>query len=170
MCLQASGRPLEPAEAPEKASAGWMFDVGGIPIAAAWANRTGEVDQLLALAVIPHADQMFFGEETVKSPEDSKKAGCLQLWQFSFIKDKASIVAPRGIPLGWRVSSTSTGDGRSGFSGVLSIYRRARRTAFSPSLRRWEAPCCRRRQKAGQPALQLTVQSSYLLSQRALDH
>ncbi len=98
VCLQASGRPLEPAEAPEKASAGWMFDVGGIPIAAAWANRTGEVDQLLALAVIPHADQMFFGEETVKSPEDSKKAGCLQLWQFSFIKDKASIVRPSRDP------------------------------------------------------------------------
>ncbi|OAA58527.1 transcription factor tfiiic complex subunit [Niveomyces insectorum RCEF 264] len=37
--------------------AGWMLHAGGIVLSMAWAPRTGHVDQLLALAVVPYSDQ-----------------------------------------------------------------------------------------------------------------
>ncbi len=99
IALRTSGVQLiaKPAEN-ETSSAGWMFDVGGIPLSMAWAPARGDVGQILALAVVPHEDQALPQASQGPAPSEAKD-GCVQFWQLPHIKDSAGIVRPsRELP------------------------------------------------------------------------
>jgi len=101
--LQEFGGLLDPSEPAEKHSAGWMLDVGGIPLAAGWAPIAGKTDQLLALAVVPFADQADQPAPTEKaeappSPDESMRVGCVQLWRFPISEDSTGVIRPSRDP------------------------------------------------------------------------
>ncbi|TEA12975.1 Transcription factor tau subunit sfc6 [Colletotrichum sidae] len=85
--LSHSGLPLDKDS--EENVAGWMFDVGGIVIGMDWAPRR-EQKQVLALAVIPHSDQVLQPETTY----DEKK-GTMQLWVLEGREDEVGIPYPK---------------------------------------------------------------------------
>ncbi|GKT40354.1 transcription factor TFIIIB component B'' [Colletotrichum spaethianum] len=91
--LSESGLPLTDNLSEEEKSAGWMFDAGGIVIGMEWANRVGQDAQILALAVIPHTDQLLDFEDAY----DQNK-GIIQFWALCGKKDEAGITSPLGRP------------------------------------------------------------------------
>ncbi|KAK4139097.1 uncharacterized protein C8A04DRAFT_16168 [Dichotomopilus funicola] len=74
-----SGRPMGQKEEEEEVSGGWMFDVGGIPLAMSWAPLIREDIQVLAIATIPFSDQ----KPIRRRDNESKSTGSIQLWQFT---------------------------------------------------------------------------------------
>ncbi|KAK0642027.1 hypothetical protein B0T16DRAFT_431603 [Cercophora newfieldiana] len=79
--------PLDvPIESPESASekaSGWIFDVGGIPLALAWAPLSERSAQVLAVASIPFSDQEPIQTQVITNPpEKPDTTGCIQLWEF----------------------------------------------------------------------------------------
>ncbi|GKT63263.1 transcription factor TFIIIC complex subunit [Colletotrichum tofieldiae] len=89
--LSESGLPLTNHNAKEEKSVGWMFDAGGIVIGMEWASRTGQEAQILALAVIPHTDQLLDFEDAY----DQSK-GIIQLWELCGQKNEDGITRPLG--------------------------------------------------------------------------
>ncbi|EFX00524.1 transcription factor tfiiic complex subunit [Grosmannia clavigera kw1407] len=80
-------------------TAGWMLDAGGIVVATAWAPLTGRVDQLLAVAAVPHGDQEPAGSglsATVPDSGNQQKQGSIQLWRVAL--DAASAKMSRRRP------------------------------------------------------------------------
>lgn len=74
--------------------AGWLVDVGGIPLAISWApRREAEADQILALAVVPFADHAFYWSEK-DVPRDTMTSGSVQLWSFESELDEKRIRRP----------------------------------------------------------------------------
>ncbi|KAK1831897.1 hypothetical protein QBC39DRAFT_382064 [Podospora conica] len=62
---------------------GWMFDVGGIPLAMAWAPSRGKETQVLVVAAVPFSDQEPVRNQSVPVPEKpDTEAGWLQFWRF----------------------------------------------------------------------------------------
>lgn len=61
---------------------GWMFDVGGIPLAMAWAPSKGKEAQVLAVAAVPFSDQEPVRNQTVPVPEKpDTEPGWVQFWR-----------------------------------------------------------------------------------------
>jgi transcription factor C subunit 6 len=83
--LSGSSLPVDDPENPDKGPNGWMFDVGGIVVALGWAPILTGDKQILALAVIPHSDQVkSMAEPDDITLEDEKKNGCVQFWEFEW--------------------------------------------------------------------------------------
>ncbi|KAL8371658.1 hypothetical protein RB595_001449 [Gaeumannomyces hyphopodioides] len=78
--------------------AGWLADIGGIPLAIGWApRREADADQILALAVAPFADHAFYWSEK-DLPKDSMTSGSVQLWSFMSELDEKGIRRPSRKP------------------------------------------------------------------------
>ncbi|KAK1962083.1 hypothetical protein LY78DRAFT_695737 [Colletotrichum sublineola] len=91
--LSESGLPLTNHAHADEKSAGWMFDVGGIVVGMAWASRTEQEAQILALAVIPHTDHVLNSEGSY----DQNK-GIIQLWALCGEKGQDGITRPLASP------------------------------------------------------------------------
>ncbi|KAK2007987.1 hypothetical protein LZ32DRAFT_665895, partial [Colletotrichum eremochloae] len=91
--LSESGLPLTNHAHADEKSAGWMFDVGGIVVGMAWASRTEQEAQILALAVIPHTDHVLNSEGAY----DQNK-GIIQLWALCGEKGQDGITRPLASP------------------------------------------------------------------------
>ncbi|KAI1414847.1 WD40 repeat-like protein [Hypoxylon sp. FL1857] len=89
-----SGIPIEDEGNQDAQSGGWVLDVGGIVLSMGWAPIKGQVDQLLAMAVIPYSDQAFYKDlkDAPKTPE--LKEGTIQIWKFGAEKDDKGVVRP----------------------------------------------------------------------------
>lgn len=93
-----SGLPAEDEESYEPQNGGWLLDVGGIVLSMGWAPMKGQVDQLLAMAVIPYSDQAYY-----KDPNDAPNAselreGSIQVWKFEADKDSKGVLRPARSP------------------------------------------------------------------------
>ncbi|KAB5554942.1 hypothetical protein GE09DRAFT_144416 [Coniochaeta sp. 2T2.1] len=99
MALSAAGVPVDGMGDEEEAPNGWMFDVGGIVVALGWAPVSGD-KQILALAVIPHSDQVRPKEEQEprETDEDEKKHGSIQFWEFNWDRDEQQRLRPSRNP------------------------------------------------------------------------
>lgn len=76
---------------------GWMLDTGGIVVGMDWAPRAQQdllQSQLLALAVIPHADHETFDYETEHQKPDFQRHGIVQLWAFDGERLANGIIRP----------------------------------------------------------------------------
>ncbi|KAK3318004.1 WD40-repeat-containing domain protein [Apodospora peruviana] len=87
LSISMSGLPVDDPDAKGEESAGWMFDVGGIPLAMGWAPSTRKDAQLLAVASIPFSDQELAarredGRPTAASEKPNLSAGSIQFWEF----------------------------------------------------------------------------------------
>ncbi|KAL8400445.1 hypothetical protein RB594_000726 [Gaeumannomyces avenae] len=79
--------------------AGWLVDVGGIPLAMGWApRREADADQILALAVAPFADHAFYWSEKDLPKDNSMTSGSVQLWSFTSELDEKGIRRPSRKP------------------------------------------------------------------------
>lgn len=88
MALNAAGLPLEEPDTPNCDPNGWIFDVGGIVVAQGWAPILTGDKQVLALAVIPHSDQARPTGDPDTTPEDEKRHGSIQFWEFAWDRDQ----------------------------------------------------------------------------------
>ncbi|KAK3943285.1 hypothetical protein QBC46DRAFT_351660 [Diplogelasinospora grovesii] len=79
MLLTSADLPVDDADAKDTEPSGWMVNVGGIPLAIAWAPLSSRDTQILAVASIPSADQVAGGNS---GDGDSKSTGCIQFWEF----------------------------------------------------------------------------------------
>ncbi|KGQ04643.1 Transcription factor tau subunit sfc6 [Beauveria bassiana D1-5] len=80
--LSQAGIPFDYDQSEEREPSGWMFDTGGIVTSMDWAPRLhDQTTQLLAVAVMPHADQEAheFSDEAAKTQFQSR--GTVQLWE-----------------------------------------------------------------------------------------
>ncbi|XDG06660.1 hypothetical protein ABKA04_006275 [Annulohypoxylon sp. FPYF3050] len=88
------GIPVEDEGNPGARSRGWLLDVGGIVLSMGWAPIKGEVNQFLAMAVIPYSDQAYY-KNTDDIPKKSElKEGSIQIWKFEVEKDHAGVLRP----------------------------------------------------------------------------
>ncbi|PNY23157.1 Uncharacterized protein TCAP_06894 [Tolypocladium capitatum] len=93
--LSQSGIPYDQDENEAKTPAGWILDAGGLVLGMDWATRRGEdATQLLALAVVPHADQENYDYEAEHQKPDFERHGTVQLWGFRGEKTHVGIVRP----------------------------------------------------------------------------
>ncbi|KAK3352794.1 WD40-repeat-containing domain protein [Lasiosphaeria hispida] len=94
--LTTSGVP--PTESSNEKMNGWMFDVGGIPLAVAWAPLSRRSSQVLAVASIPFADQELEGsrEKSVTGVPDT--TGCIQFWEFTSDGREEGMATPSRSP------------------------------------------------------------------------
>lgn len=92
------GLPVENEGGQEPLNGGWLLDVGGIVLSMGWAPVKGQVDQLLAMAVIPHSDQAFYKDlnDAPKTPE--LREGTIQIWKFEANKDSKGVFRPARSP------------------------------------------------------------------------
>ncbi|KAK4241978.1 hypothetical protein C8A03DRAFT_11801 [Achaetomium macrosporum] len=100
LSLSPSGLPVEDPDAGDKTPSGWVLDVGGIPLAIAWAPLSRQGIQVLAVASIPFSDQTVAGRDYPNTDATDKSTGCIQLWEFIPEKrpgrlDSPSTRAPR---------------------------------------------------------------------------
>lgn len=80
--LSPSGLPIDDASPDDESPGGWMLDVGGIPLAVAWAPSARQDIQVLAVASIPFSDQELTVPGDSNSDAAAKTAGCIQFWGF----------------------------------------------------------------------------------------
>ncbi|KAI1844288.1 hypothetical protein JX266_009579 [Neoarthrinium moseri] len=92
IALLPDGGPAEEATEDDKVG-GWMFDVGGIVLSMDWAPRIGEVDQLLAMTVIPYADQAFYQNPEETPHEATLKQGSVQIWSVPLKRSSKGLMA-----------------------------------------------------------------------------
>ncbi|KAI0136441.1 hypothetical protein BJ170DRAFT_12571 [Xylariales sp. AK1849] len=78
--LSRENTPIEQATDGEDCG-GYLIDMGGITLSMGWAPRNGQVDQLLALAVVPYSDQAFYQTPEEASPGATLKQGSIQIWK-----------------------------------------------------------------------------------------
>ncbi|KAI2471186.1 WD40 repeat-like protein [Annulohypoxylon bovei var. microspora] len=88
------GLPIEGEDNHEVRSGGWLLDVGGIVLSMGWAPIKGEVDQFLAMAVIPYSDQAYYKNLDDAPKESELKKGAIQIWKFEAEKDHGGIIRP----------------------------------------------------------------------------
>lgn len=93
------GLPVEDGDNEELQNDGWLLDVGGIVLSMGWAPIKGEVNQLLAMAVIPFSDQAFYKDlNDVPKASDSKE-GTVQIWEIEAGNNYGGNVRPsRSLP------------------------------------------------------------------------
>lgn len=94
LSLGPSGLPLGGSDSDEATPNGWMFDVGGIPLAVAWAPLSRQDIQVLAVATIPFADQKPTQPGDTHTEEATKTSGCIQFWEFVADKPAKRLAAP----------------------------------------------------------------------------
>ncbi|KAI0427404.1 hypothetical protein F5Y09DRAFT_316368 [Xylaria sp. FL1042] len=89
-----TGQPIRDGDDEEVVTGGWLLDVGGIPVSMAWAPTQGQVNQLLAIAVIPFTDQAYY-QDLRDAPKDSdQKGGTVQILRFEVAQDHHGISRP----------------------------------------------------------------------------
>lgn len=96
--LSSAGLPLDEPDSPDSSPNGWIFDVGGIAVALGWAPILTGNKQVLALAVIPHADQVRPTGENAATAEDEKRHGSIQFWEFAWDLDQDHHTRSSGSP------------------------------------------------------------------------
>ncbi|GAB0132303.1 hypothetical protein EsDP_00000744 [Epichloe bromicola] len=79
--LTQSWLPYDEDGSDDKVPAGWIVDAGGIVTGMDWCPRREGV-QLLALAVVPHADQENYNYESEHQRPDFQMYGTVQVWAF----------------------------------------------------------------------------------------
>ena len=81
--LSQFGLPFDEAE-DNTPPLGWMIDTGGIVLSMDWQPLRLEASesQILALAVIPHADQEVYDYEAESVKPEFEKYGVVQFWEF----------------------------------------------------------------------------------------
>ncbi|OTB11799.1 hypothetical protein K445DRAFT_67608 [Daldinia sp. EC12] len=89
-----SGLPIEDASNNTSQTGGWLLDVGGIVLAMGWAPIKGQVDQLLAMSVIPHSDQAFYRDLNDAPKPSELKEGAIQIWKFGVENGSEGISRP----------------------------------------------------------------------------
>ncbi|KAI1799569.1 WD40 repeat-like protein [Daldinia bambusicola] len=89
-----SGLPIEDGSSDGSQAGGWLLDVGGIVLSMTWAPIKGQVDQLLAMSVIPHSDQAFYRDLNDAPKPSELKDGAIQIWKFGVEKDEEGISRP----------------------------------------------------------------------------
>ncbi|ODA77260.1 hypothetical protein RJ55_06887 [Drechmeria coniospora] len=115
-----SGLPFAKDEDATKMAGGWVLDAAGIVIGMDWAPRSRELAvQVLALAVIPHADQRNYNFEVEHQKPDFERHGVVQIWAFRGDKSQHNVARPSTLPP--RLQRTLCFD-----------YGRARRVRWSP--------------------------------------
>ncbi|KPM37172.1 hypothetical protein AK830_g9388 [Neonectria ditissima] len=93
--LSQSGLPFDQDDRDAKIVAGWMFDTGGIVTGMSWApQHEPETTQLLALCVIPYADQEYYDFEQESVKPDFQKHGVVQLWELVGERGEDGFVRP----------------------------------------------------------------------------
>ena len=91
--LTALDLPPEGTESEGDSQSGWIFDVGGIPLAMAWAPLSTRNVQVLAVAIIPFSDQEQIQKKPANPPEKSDNTDTIQLWEIpgdNFVNGLAS--------------------------------------------------------------------------------
>lgn len=86
--LSESGLPVNDAENPDKTTTGWMFDVGGLVIGMGWAPIPTGDKQIVALAVVPHSDQVRHTGTEDTDVDGDRNGGTIQFWQVTSSRDE----------------------------------------------------------------------------------
>lgn len=81
------GAPIDEEDMASEPAGGWMLDVGGITLSMDWAPRSGTVEQLLAMTVIPYSDQAFYQTPEQAPSEADLRQGSVQIWCIPIQKD-----------------------------------------------------------------------------------
>ncbi|KAI3343038.1 hypothetical protein F4824DRAFT_444265 [Ustulina deusta] len=89
-----TGHPIRDADNRDVVTGGWLLDVGGIPISMAWAPTQGQVNQLLAIAVIPFSDQAYYQNLKDAPKELDQKGGTVQILRFEVAQGRRGIFRP----------------------------------------------------------------------------
>ncbi|KAI1428275.1 hypothetical protein F5Y12DRAFT_782706 [Xylaria sp. FL1777] len=89
-----TGHPIREGDSGEVITGGWLLDVGGIPISMAWAPAQGQVNQLLAIAVVPFSDQAYYQNLKDAPTESEQKGGTVQILRFEVAQDGRGIFRP----------------------------------------------------------------------------
>ncbi|KAG5929692.1 hypothetical protein E4U42_004957 [Claviceps africana] len=85
--------PDDPSD--EKRPAGWILDAGGIVTGMDWCPRpAGSLPQLLALAVVPHADQRPYHYESEHQRPDFHAHGTVQVWALEAARTDDGVLRP----------------------------------------------------------------------------
>ncbi len=98
VALSPTGLPLDGPESTDETPSGWQFDVGGIPLATAWAPSHARDTQLLAVAVIPFSDQAPVKPQNTGATEEPDTIGCIQFWEFARGDQEGVIASPSRHP------------------------------------------------------------------------
>jgi transcription factor C subunit 6 len=98
IALSTASLPLDEPDNPDNTPNGWIFDVGGIPLALGWAPILTGGKQILALAVIPHSDQTRPTGDAEAAAEDEKRHGSIQFWEFAWNRDEEDRLRPCRSP------------------------------------------------------------------------
>jgi transcription factor C subunit 6 len=100
-CLAVGPRGI-PVDAPNEehqVSSGWMFNVGSIPLAIAWAPFSRQDIQILAVASIPFSDQELAKPGDPSTAAAADTTGCIQFWDFVPVKqDAGRLASPSMVP------------------------------------------------------------------------
>ncbi|KAI1454360.1 WD40 repeat-like protein [Annulohypoxylon moriforme] len=88
------GIPIEDEGDHKELSGGWLLDVGGIVLSMGWAPIKGEVDQFLAMTVIPYSDQAYHKNLDDMPKKSDLKEGNIQIWRFEARKDDKGVLRP----------------------------------------------------------------------------
>ncbi|KAK5632967.1 hypothetical protein RRF57_008681 [Xylaria bambusicola] len=89
-----TGHPIHDTDDGEVVTGGWLLDVGGIPVSMAWAPMQGQVNQLLAIAVVPFQDQAYYHNLQDAPKESEQKEGTVQILRFEAARDRRGILRP----------------------------------------------------------------------------
>ncbi|KAL1853539.1 hypothetical protein VTK73DRAFT_9006 [Phialemonium thermophilum] len=84
--LSPSGLPVEDLTNPSATPAGWVFDVAGLVLSLDWASIPSGDTQVLAMAVVPHSDQVAQPPGNRNATQDDRKVGSIQLWSCAGIR------------------------------------------------------------------------------------
>ncbi|KAK7924763.1 hypothetical protein PG985_006817 [Apiospora marii] len=73
---------------------GFLLDVGGIVMSMGWAPLKGHGDQLLAMSVIPFADQAYYSTPEEAPKQSSLEHGSVQIWHIQIEKTDRGTTRP----------------------------------------------------------------------------
>ncbi|KAI1780109.1 WD40 repeat-like protein [Hypoxylon cercidicola] len=93
-----SGLPVEDEGSYEPQNGGWLLNVGGIVLSMGWAPIKGQVDQLLAMAIVPYSDQAFYKDLNDAPKTLALREGTIQIWKFEANKDSKGVLRPARSP------------------------------------------------------------------------
>ncbi|KAK3389518.1 hypothetical protein B0H63DRAFT_391171 [Podospora didyma] len=96
--ISPGGLPIDDPDATDKTPSGWMLNVGGIPLAVAWAPSTNRNTQVLAIASIPFSDQELLVPKDKDASETPDTIGCIQFWEFVADRKDVGLAAPSDRP------------------------------------------------------------------------
>ncbi|KAJ6785592.1 hypothetical protein PWT90_00464 [Aphanocladium album] len=101
--LAQSGIPFDHDQGEDKEPSGWMLDTGGIVTSMDWAPRAREhtaTTQLLAVALMPHADQEVHEFADEAATTEFQAHGTVQLWEVQGEEEEplAESAKPTSLP------------------------------------------------------------------------